>query len=181
MSAPTDDDMPTNADAVPYPDEGADPLAALHAELEAARADADRYLDLARRTRADFENYQNRVRRDADSDRKYAATPFVAELLPVLDNLERALDAVKGKPEAEAFSAGIDIVRRQFMDVFGKHGVVRIAPDGAPFDPNLHQAIAQAPSQDHPPMTVLTTVEAGYKFHDRVVRPAKVIVVAPPS
>ena len=165
------------APEAPRADDG--PFAALQAELDAARTDADRYLELARRTRADFENYQNRVRRDADNDRKYAATPIVSELLPVLDNLERALEAIRGKPESEAFSAGVDIVRRQFLDVFVKHGVSRMQPDGEPFDPNLHQAVSQAPAPEHPPMTVLMTVEAGYKFHDRVVRPAKVIVSAP--
>ena len=148
------------------------------ADLESARADADRYLDLARRTRADFENYQSRVRRDAESDRKYAALPFVAELLPVLDNLERALESLKGKPEAEAFAAGVEIVRRQFMDAFARQGVTRMQPDGDAFDPHLHQAVAQAPSREAPPMTVLNTVESGYKLHERVVRPAKVIVSA---
>jgi molecular chaperone GrpE len=146
-----------------------------YAALEAER---DKYLELARRTRADFENYQSRVRRDMESERKYAPMPFVKELLPAVDNLERALDSARGQPEAETMVQGLQIVHRQFLDALAKHGVEAVRAEGAPFDPNRHEAVMQQPSADHPPMTVLATVETGYLLYDRVIRPAKVIVAA---
>jgi molecular chaperone GrpE len=147
-------------------------------DLAMLTAERDKYLDLARRTRADFENYQTRVRRDMDAERKYAATSLVAELLPVMDNLERTLDAAKGNEAAATLVEGVEIVRRQFADTLAKFGVVAIKPGNEPFDPNQHQAVMQQPSADHPSMTVLHLVETGYKMHDRIIRPAKVIVSA---
>jgi molecular chaperone GrpE len=147
-------------------------------DLAMLTAERDKYLDLARRTRADFENYQTRVRRDMDAERKYAATSLVAELLPVMDNLERTLDAAKGNEAAATLVEGVEIVRRQFADTLAKFGVVAIKPQHELFDPNQHQAVMQQPSNEHPPMTVLHTVETGYKMHDRIIRPAKVIVSA---
>lgn len=150
-------------------------------ELAAITAERDKYLELARRTRADFENYQTRIRRDMDAERRYAASSLVAELLPVMDNLERTLDAAKGNEAAATLVEGVEIVRRQFADTLAKNGVVAIRPQHEPFDPNLHQAVMQQPSNDHPPMTVLYTVETGYKMYDRIVRPAKVIVSSAPA
>ena len=159
-------------------DGGAPKAKAPSGDLAAITAERDKYLDLARRTRADFENYQTRVRRDMEAERKYAATSLVAELLPVLDNLERSLEAAKKANETPTIVEGIEIVRRQFADTLAKFGVVAIKPDNEQFDPNQHQAVMQQPSKDHPPMTVLHTLETGYKMHDRVIRPAKVIVSA---
>jgi molecular chaperone GrpE len=156
--------------------EGGGKAAAPSGDLAAITAERDKYLELARRTRADFENYQTRVRRDMESERRYAATSLIADLLPVIDNLERALESAKKANEAATIVEGIEIVRRQFSDTLAKNGVVAIKPQHEPFDPNLHQAVMQQPSADHPPMTVLYTVETGYKMHDRVIRPAKVIV-----
>jgi molecular chaperone GrpE len=167
------------AEAKDPADAGASPPPA--GDLAAMTAERDKYLDLARRTRADFENYQTRARRDMEAERRYAATALVAELLPVMDNLERALDSARKAHENATLIEGIEIVRRQFADTLGKHGVAPIKPDNVPFDPNLHQAVMQQPSADHPPMTVLMTVETGYKLHDRVIRPAKVIVSAAPA
>jgi molecular chaperone GrpE len=157
---------------------GGGPKPAVSGELAAIAAERDKYLDLARRTRADFENYQTRIRRDMEAERRYAATALVAELLPVMDNLERALDSAKKANADPTLQEGVEIVRRQFADTLAKHGVAPIKPLHEPFDPNLHQAVMQQPSTDHPPMTVLMTVETGYKLHDRVIRPAKVIVSA---
>jgi molecular chaperone GrpE len=150
-------------------------------DLEALVAERDKYLELARRTRADFENYQTRVRRDMEAERRYAASSLVAELLPVMDNLERALESAKKANENPTLVEGIEIVRRQFADTLAKNGVVAVKPQNEPFDPNQHQAVMQQPSAEHPPMTVLFTVETGYKLHDRVIRPAKVIVSSAPA
>jgi len=167
-------DKPSDAGA--SPDGDLKPASA--GELAAVTAERDKYLDLARRTRADFENYQTRVRRDMEAERRYAAAALIAELLPVLDNLERALESAKKAKADPTLLEGVEIVRRQFGDTLAKHGVAPIKPEHEPFDPNLHQAVMQQPSNDHPPMTVLMTVETGYKLHDRVIRPAKVIVSA---
>lgn len=145
-------------------------------DLEALRSDRDKYLDLARRTQAEFENYQKRVRRDWDADLKFAAQPILADLLPVLDNLERALDSAKGTEATGPLHQGIELVHKQWLDVLAKHGARPMAPVGAPFDPNQHEAVMQQPSAEHPPMTVLAVTRTGYTLHDRVLRPAQVIV-----
>jgi len=111
-----------------------------------------------------------------EAERKYAAAALVADLLPVMDNLERALESAKKANETPTIVEGIEIVTRQFADTLAKNGVVAIRPKHEPFDPNLHQAVMQQPSNEPPPMTVLYTVETGYKMNDRIIRPAKVIV-----
>lgn len=154
---------------------GADNVAALIAER-------DRYLDVARRTRAEFENYQKRVARDFENDRKYAPLPLIKELLPILDNLDRAIASARDQGQGvTGVIEGVDIVRKHLYEVLAKHGVAAIQVQGIPFDPNLHEAVMQRPSNDVPPMTVLETVQTGFRFHDRVVRPAQVIVSVAPS
>lgn len=150
--------------------------------VAAALAERDKYLEMARRARADFDNYQKRMARDLQQERKYAAQSLVADMLPVLENLQRAVDASKGAAESGGkLLEGITLVQRQWLDVFQKHGVNPIEPTGEMFDPNLHEAVMQQPSADHPPMTVLNTVRIGYQYHDRVVRPAQVIVARTPD
>jgi molecular chaperone GrpE len=148
----------------------------LESLLAQAQAERDQYLELAKRTRADFENYQTRARRDAESHRLYAHQPFVYDLLPVIDNLERAVEAAKLKNEAPGLVEGVQLVLKTLMDVFGKHGVEAIRPAGEPFDPNRHQAVMQEASDKVPPMTVLQTFQAGYQLRERVIRPAQVVV-----
>lgn len=134
---------------------------------------AAEYLDLAQRTRAEFENYQKRARTDREQERKYAYTPLVRDLLPVLDNLERALAAAKAD---DPLAQGVAMVQSQFLDLLKRNNIVRIEAVGKPFDPNEHQAVLQQPSADQPPNTVLQVLEQGFMIHDRVLRPAKVIV-----
>jgi molecular chaperone GrpE len=146
--------------------------------LQSALAERDRNLELARRIQAEFENYQKRVRRDMESERRYAALPVLNDLLPVLDNLERALQSAPSEESVQGFVEGVRLLRKQWLDVLDKHGVRKIATDGESFDVNVHEAIMQQPSADHPPMTVLHTVRTGYQMHDRILRPAQVIVSA---
>lgn len=160
---------------------GSDSAAAPTDDLESLRTERDKYLEMAKRARADFENYQKRVARDWETDRKYAAQPMIADLIPALDNLDRALESAKGKPDATGVVAGVELVRKQFETILAKHGVSPIRPGFETFDPNQHEAMMQQPTAEHPPMTVLQTVQPGYKFHDRVVRPAQVIVAAAPK
>lgn len=150
-------------------------------ERAALLAERDKYLELARRTQAEFENYQKRVRRDSETDRKYAVAPILGDLLPVLDNLERALQSPPTDEASSQFVEGIRLLYKQWQGVLAKYGVQQIQAVGQPFDPNLHEAIMQQPSADYPPMTVLAETRSGYVLHDRVLRPAQVIVSAAAS
>jgi molecular chaperone GrpE len=158
-----------------------DELQAWRERAEAAEKARDEYLDLAKRTRADFENYQKRFSRDLAEERRYAQRPLAADLLPVLDNLERAVAAAEQTGQAESLVQGVKMAHAQLLDVLRRHGVTRIDALGQPFDPNRHEAVMQQPSAEHPPMTVVQVLEPGYTLHDRVLRPARVIVATAPA
>ena len=145
-------------------------------ELRTKAAERDQFRDLAQRTRAEFENYQKRNQRDREQERQYIAGQYVLEMLPILDNLERATAAAAQAGEKGPLVQGVAMVHQQFLDVLKRHGVTPIEAAGKPFEPNLHQALVHQPSADKPPDTVLQVVEQGYMLHDRVLRPAKVVV-----
>lgn len=128
---------------------------------------------------ADLDNYRRRVQKEADQERRYAALPLARDLLPALDNLHRALEAARNGGDVNQLAQGVQMVTRQFDDIFAKHSIVPIAAANKPFDPNLHQALQQVPAPGRPPLTVLQECERGYTLHDRVVRPSTVIVSAP--
>lgn len=128
---------------------------------------------------ADLDNYRRRIQKEAEQERRFAALPLARDLLPALDNLQRALEAARNGGEVNQLVEGVQMVARQFDDILARHSVLPIAAAGQPFDPNLHQAIQQLPAPDKPPMTVLNECERGYKMHDRVIRPSTVIVSAP--
>jgi molecular chaperone GrpE len=158
-----------------------DDLEALRAKLQSAEQKRDEYLELAQRTRADFENYQKRMQRDLVQERRYAQAPLASDLLSALDNLERAIAAAEKAGEEGPLVQGVSMVHTQLLDILRRHGVTRIEAQGQPFDPNLHQAVMQQPSKDHPPMTVVQVLEQGYLIHERVLRPARVIVSTAPD
>jgi molecular chaperone GrpE len=153
----------------------------LRARLEAAEKARDEFHDLALRTRADFENYQKRNQRDLANERQYAQTPLAGDLLPALDNLDRAVAAARQAGDKGALVQGVALVQTQLLDILRRHGITRIDAQGKPFDPNLHQAVLQQPSAETPPATVLQVLEQGYTIHDRVLRPARVIVSTAPA
>jgi molecular chaperone GrpE len=159
-----------------------DPAAAVMGDLETLRARAeerDQFLDLLKRTQADFENYQKRNQREREQERRFAQLPLALDLLPVLDNLERAIAAARQANETGPLVQGVNMVHAQFLDLLKRHHVTPIEAEGKPFDPNLHQAVMQQPaSPQHPANTVIKAVEHGYMIHDRVLRPARVIVAA---
>jgi molecular chaperone GrpE len=152
----------------------------LAAKLKAAEAEREEFKLLAMRTRADFENYQRRATREAAQERRYAHGPLALELLPILDNLDRAVIAAKQVGETGPLVQGVGMVQSQYLDALKRHGINRIEAQGQPFDPNLHQAVMQQPS-DQPANTVVQVLEQGYTLHDRVLRPARVIVSTGPS
>ncbi|MBI3821061.1 MAG: nucleotide exchange factor GrpE [Planctomycetes bacterium] len=146
------------------------------ADLEKLQKERDQYLDLAARTRAEFENYQKRMQREREQERKYAFGPLAEILLPILDNLERALQAGKQAGETGPLVQGVAMVQAQVLELLKRNGITRIDCEGQPFDPNLHQAVMQKPAADVEPNTVVQVIEQGFMNQDRVLRPAKVIV-----
>jgi molecular chaperone GrpE len=148
---------------------------AVESELDEARRRAEEYLSDLRRLAADFDNYRKRVARDAELQSAHAAESLVRELLPVLDNLERALDASEHHEEAKV-AEGVQLVRQQLIDLLHKRGLEPIeAEPGAVFDPHVHEALSQQPS-DHPEGAIAAVWQRGYRLGSRVVRPTRVVV-----
>jgi molecular chaperone GrpE len=145
-------------------------------ELATVTAERDQYLDLAQRVQADFENYRKRAAREQERLVAHAHERLVRELLPVLDDLERALGAVERHEDAQLVE-GVKLVEQSLRNALRKEGVVEIETDGA-FDPHVHEALLTQPSDDVESGTVLEVVQRGYRVGDKVVRPARVIVAA---
>ncbi len=150
--------------------EGGDELTVLRDKLSAAEQEV-------LRGRAEMENFRKRMQRDADTQLKFANVPIVRDLLDVIDNLNRAVEAARGDDtNSKALLDGVQMVSQQFADVLAKHGCKAIHAVGTDFDPNIHQAIAQVPSEEHASGKVAQEVAVGFMLHDRVIRPAQVIV-----
>ena len=128
------------------------------------------------RAQAELENYRKRARRELEDERRYAELPLLRDLAPVLDNVERAIQAAEKKADAATLLEGFKMVAQQLNTVMERHHLVRIEGLHQPFDPHLHQAIMQQPSSEFPADTVIGVAQTGYQLHDRVVRPAQVIV-----
>jgi molecular chaperone GrpE len=167
----------------PAPEEAAvnSDVAQLQAKLAEAEQTRDQNLDLAKRTQAEFENYQKRAQRDSTQALRFAQAPLAFDILAALDNLDRAVAAAQQAGETGPLVQGVAMVQSQLLDMFRRHGVTRLDAQGEPFDPNFHQAVMQQPSKEHPAGTVMQVLEHGYRIHDRVLRPARVIVSAPPA
>jgi len=157
------------AEAAPAVDE-------LSQQLQQALAERDAHHERWQRTLADWDNFRKRAAKEAEQERLYSLMPLIRDLLPGLDNLQRALQAAEQGGDIEQLVQGVQMVFQQFHDVLAKYHIEVIPAVGQPFDPNLHEAVQQMPSNEHPPMTVLHEVERGYRLHDRIVRPSKVIV-----
>jgi len=145
-------------------------VAALAAELEAVRRERDGYLDSMRRMKAELGNSRKRMERERARLAQTASEGLVRELLPVLDNLERALE-VEGD-----IHGGVRATRDQFFAVLAREGLEPVPSDGEPFDPTVHEAVMGQPSDDHEEGTVLQTFEKGYVMNGRPIRAAKVVV-----
>jgi len=166
----------TEAAAEPEGEAAAAPEAAgAEAEMKAALAAAeDRYVRLY----AEFENYKKRTGRENEDFRKYANEKVLREMLPVLDNLERAITHVREAPEEGTgrLLEGVELIRKQFADVLGRFDVTPIPALGTPFDPSVHQAVSQAESADAKAGTVIEELQRGFFYKERVLRPAMVVV-----
>lgn len=158
--------------------ENEDTLSTEAAEL---RKELDEARDRALRLQAEWENFRKRARRELDDERRYADLRLLTDLLPVLDNIQRAIDAAAKNHEGGSLLEGFKLVRQQLDTVLGQHNCTQIEAQGKPFDPNLHEAVSQMPAPGQTPGTVLHVVREGFLLHDRVIRPAQVIIVAPPE
>lgn len=149
--------------------------------IEQLTAERDKLKDQLLRTMADFDNFRKRARRDAEDALRRGREDTVRDFLPIVDNLERAVEASRGSTDVAAVVSGVEMVLRGFDDVASRMGISRIVAKGERFDPTLHDAIQQVESADQPPGTVLTEVVAGYRIGERLLRAAMVVVAKAPA
>lgn len=145
-------------------------VSAIAGELELARRERDEYLDASRRLKAEFENSRKRQERELARVRETASEQLVTQLLPVLDNLERALES-----EGD-IRGGVKATRDHFAQVLEDAGLSPVTSDGQHFDPNVHEAVMGQPSEEHEEGIILQTFERGYLLNGKSIRPAKVVV-----
>jgi molecular chaperone GrpE len=145
------------------------------AELAALREERDALQDRLLRTAAEFDNYRKRIDRERRDMTEFAASDILRELLPIVDNFERALQA-PAPPEAEAFRTGVELIHKQMLDLLRKRGVTPIEALGAEFDPNVHQAVIHEVSERHREGEITEELQRGYKLGERLLRPAMVKV-----
>lgn len=140
------------------------------------QADLERFRDLAMRSQADFDNFRKRAAREKEDAVKYANASFLDRLIPILDNFELGLNAARGDAAASPIIAGLDMVARQLNDFLANSGVEPVNAEGQPFDPNLHEAVAQEESAKVKEGVIIRQLRRGYKLRDRLLRPATVVV-----
>lgn len=142
----------------------------LEAKENEARANYDRFV----RECAELENFKKRMQREKAEAVRFASEPLIRELLPIVDNLERAIE--HGGTNGQSVVEGVRLVLKSLLDILERHGVKRIEAVGAPFDPSVHEAMAQVESAEHEPNRVVSQHHSGYLLHDRLLRPALVTV-----
>jgi molecular chaperone GrpE len=148
--------------------------------MERLAREASSMRDLAQRKQAEFENYRKRMERERADFVRHAGFDIVKEVLPVLDNLERALRAAEPGSESQ-FRAGVEIIHRQLQDILARQGLSEVESLGKPFDPHLHQAVSHVETDAQPEDTVVEVFQKGYLFRDRLLRPAMVSVARAPE
>lgn len=147
----------------------------LDAKCEEAKNNYDRFV----RQAAELENFKRRAAREKDEGIRFANEILVRDLLPIIDNLERAVSHAKGGGDGKPLVEGVEMVLKGLLDVLAKHGVGQISAIGQPFDPGKHEAMAQVENDDHHPNTVIEEYHKGYLLKDRLLRPALVSVAIP--
>ncbi|WP_411553257.1 nucleotide exchange factor GrpE [Paenibacillus lautus] len=150
--------------------------AAGSAELEKLQAELQEQQQRTLRVQADFDNFRRRTQKEKEDLGKYASSKLITELLPVIDNFERALQASEENPEFESFSKGVSMIFRQLESVLATEGLSAMKSAGEPFNPEYHQAIMQVESDEYEEGIVVEEVQKGYMLKDKVLRPAMVKV-----
>lgn len=166
-SQPQQDDPPVESEEEEPPLEALDPVEALEAEAEELK-------DQLLRSRAEFDNYRKRTAREVERIRKTASESVIHDLLPVLDNLELALDHVQNADDQLA--NGVKLVLQQLLEVLARNGLEPIEAIGRPFDPNVHEAVSQIESEEVPKDNIAKVFLRGYKLGGQILRPSKVVV-----
>ena len=146
-------------------------------ETEELQEQVSKANDQVLRVQAEMQNVRRRVERDVENAHKYALDKFTTELLPVVDNLERALSTIDAADDAQkAVATGLELTLKSFFDVLGRFKIEVVDPAGQPFDADLHQAVSMVPNPDLEPNTVMDVFQKGYTLNGRLVRPAMVVV-----
>ena len=156
-------------------------MAAATARIAALEAEREEFREKWLRSEAEMANVRTRARRDADDARQFAVQKFARDVVEAADNLRRGLDQLPapqpGEPDiVDKLRNGFEGVERSFLSLLERNGIARVDPTGQPFDANLHQAMAEQPSMDHPPGTVIQSWTAGWTLNGRLLRPAMVVV-----
>ncbi|HEX5527579.1 MAG TPA: nucleotide exchange factor GrpE [Solirubrobacterales bacterium] len=145
--------------------------------LQDAHRERDEYLELAKRTKADFENYRKRVTSDLQAAQARGKIEVAREVIDAVDNLERALEAA-GETDGEGLAAGVEMVLGGLRETLKRNGVEAVNPEGERFDPNRHEALSTQPVEGTESGTVVEVLQKGYTLGDQLVRPARVVVSA---
>jgi molecular chaperone GrpE len=180
-------DQPENGqneeDEVVFPEEeGAEAADAEEpSDLEKARDERDRMREQLLRIAADFDNFRKRSRKEIEEVRRRAIEDTLREVLPIVDNLERAADAMSDATEVAAVVDGVHMVLRGFEDIAGRLDLKRVPGVGHQFDPNCHDAMQQEETDEHAPGTIVSEIVPGYYLGERLLRPAMVVVAKPPT
>jgi molecular chaperone GrpE len=150
-------------------------------ELEKARSERDRMREQLLRVAADFDNFRKRSRKEIEEVRRRSIEDTLREVLPIVDNLERAADAMRSATEVAAVVDGVQMVLRGFEDIASRLGLKRVESVGAQFDPTCHDAMQQQETDEYPPGAIVSEVVPGYYLGERLLRPAMVVVAKPPT
>ena len=165
---------PPEAEAAPSEPAQAEPVeASVEEQLAAAKEEARKYLGNWQRAEADFQNYKRRVEQERDENRRFASAALVINILPILDDLERALGSLDARLAGLTWFEGVALIHRKLMLLLENAGVTIIEAEGQQFDPGVHESVMQAEGEEG---KVLAEVQRGYKLYDRVLRPAMVVV-----
>ena len=182
------DDQSPAQEAGPSPDETAedqkaedlDPLSELLQKLDEAEERAKKAEDRAIRSAADLDNFRRRLQREKEDAIKRTTSSLLEDFLPIWDNFRMGLQAAAKAEDREAFLKGFEMVQGQFGTFLERNGIEEINPTGADFDPNLHECLSQQPSEDVAENTVITTVRAGFRIGQHLIRPASVVISSGP-
>jgi molecular chaperone GrpE len=174
----TDDVLSPDDELTPTPEEE---IRRLREALEAKTREAEEHRDRYLRAAAEFDNARKRAARERDEYTRYATESLLREILPVLDNFERALQSSRTESTAGAVTAGVELIQRELLRVLEKFGVTSFTSVGQPFDPEKHEAIARVPARGQAEGTVVDETARGYLLNGRVLRPAMVTVASSPD
>jgi molecular chaperone GrpE len=153
----------------------------LQRELSAKARETESLQDKNLRLMAEFDNARKRAAREREEYVRFANESLIRDILPVLDNFDRALQAARSETAAAAVTAGVELIQRELLRVLEKSGLTPFSSVGQPFDPERHEAIARVPTAEHPEMTVIAETARGYLLHGRVLRAAMVSVAVAPE